>query len=82
MTPEEAKALRIAAATIRNAEQPALALAFEGRGYLERIRALEIEEQKKGAAGRRAQRNPILPEGPRRPRVAVLPRALDRPLYR
>lgn len=47
MTPEEAKALRIAAATIRNAEQPALALAFEGRGYLERIRALEIEEQKK-----------------------------------
>ncbi len=49
MTPEDAKALKIAAATIRTAEQPALALAFEGRGYLDRIRALKIDEQKKAA---------------------------------
>lgn len=52
MTPEDAKALRIAAATIRSANNPILADAFEDRrSYIERkrkrISALEIDEREK-----------------------------------
>lgn len=52
MTPEDAKALRIAAATIRSANNPILADAFEDRrSYIERkrkrISSLEIDEREK-----------------------------------